>query len=154
MSQLPTTPAAATPASGARTSVPRLTVTQDNAFWFEAARAGQLAIQRCTDCGTLRHPPAPACPSCRSFGWDSVTASGRCTLHSWTVIHHPQDPAFSYPLAVGLVDLEEGTRLVADIAGVMHEELRAGLELQVGFSEHAHGELLPQLHPRTAKDTA
>ncbi len=131
-----------------RTAVPHLTITRDNEFWFEAAREGRLAIQRCTDCQTLRHPPAPACPSCRSFEWDHVDSTRRCTLHSWTVIHHPPDGAFEYPLAVGLVDLEEGTRLVADIKGVDHDDLRLGLELEVGFSEHAHGEVLPQLHPR------
>ncbi|MBM7519637.1 Zn-ribbon domain-containing OB-fold protein [Nocardioides nitrophenolicus] len=130
-----------------RTAVPGLTVTQDNEFFFAAAREGRLEIQRCADCETLRHPPGPACPACRSFAWDTVTASGRCTLHSWTVVHHPQDPAFTYPLAVGLVDLEEGTRLVADISGVDHDDLRRGLELEVGFAEHAHGEMLPQLRP-------
>lgn len=132
------------------TSVPHLTITQDNEFWFAAAREGRLEIQRCTDCRTLRHPPAPACPACRSFQWDTVESTRACTLHSWTVIHHPKDGAFEYPLAVGLVDLEEGTRLVADISGVDHDDLRIGLELEVGFSEHAHGEMLPQLRPRSA----
>jgi uncharacterized OB-fold protein len=131
-----------------RTAVPRLTVTQDNEFFFKAAREGRLEIQRCAECGTMRHPPCPACPRCRSFKWDTVESSGRCVLHSYTVIHHPQDPAFEYPLAVGLVDLEEGTRLVADIAGIPHEELEFGMELEVCFAEHAHGEVLPQLRRR------
>jgi uncharacterized OB-fold protein len=130
---------------GPRTSVPRLIITQDNEFWFTAAREGRLEIQRCAQCQTLRHPPAPSCPRCRSFEWDSVEASRRCTLHSYTVIHHPKDPAFDYPLAVGLVDLEEGTRLVADIAGIPHKELETGMELEIGFTEHAHGDVLPQL---------
>ncbi|MFN2539532.1 MAG: Zn-ribbon domain-containing OB-fold protein [Mycobacteriales bacterium] len=127
------------------TAVPGLTITQDNQFWFDAAKEGRLEIQRCTSCSTLRHPPGPACPSCRSFEWDTVVASGRCTLHSWTGIHHPQDPAFTYPLVVGLVDLEEGTRLVADVAGVDPEDLTIGMPLEVTFAEHAHGEILPQL---------
>lgn len=129
-----------------RTAVPPLIITQDNEFFFKAAREGRLEIQRCQSCQALRHPPAPACPQCRSFDWDTVVASGRCTLHSYTVIHHPPDPAFDYPLAVGLVDLEEGTRLVADIAGVDHDQLTPGMELEVGFAEHAHGAMLPQLH--------
>jgi uncharacterized OB-fold protein len=127
------------------TIVPRLTITQDNEFWFEAAREGRLLIQRCADCGHLRHPPGPSCPVCRSFAWDALESSRRGRLHSWTVVHHPQDDAFTYPLAVGLIDLEEGTRLVADIAGVDHDLLEIGMELEVGFAEHAHGELLPQL---------
>lgn len=128
------------------TAVPRLVVTQDNAFWFEAAREGRLVVQRCTDCGTLRHPPGPCCPECRSFDWDARECSRRVTLHSWTVVHHPQDPAFDYPLVVALVDLEEGTRLVADVAGLDPDELVTGMALEVGFAEHAHGELLPRLH--------
>lgn len=132
-----------------RTAVPRLTLTQDNAFWFTAAREGRLEIQRCTQCQTLRHPPSPSCPRCRSFDWDSIASSRRCTLHSYTVIHHPPDPAFEYPLAVGLVDLEEGTRLVADIAGIPHEELTPGMELEVRLVAHAHGEVLPQLRRRS-----
>jgi uncharacterized OB-fold protein len=61
------------------------------------------------------------------------------------VIHHPKDSAFTYPLVVGLADLEEGTRLVADIADVDPDDLAIGMELEIGFAEHAHGEILPQL---------
>ena len=131
-----------------RSGVPPLIITQDNKFWFDAVREGRLEIQRCTACGTLRHPPAPACAECRSFDWDSIPASGRCTLHSYTVLYHPKDPAFHYPLAVGLADLEEGTRLVADIADVDPEDLSIGMELEIGFAAHAHGEILPQLRRR------
>lgn len=128
-----------------RTSVPPLIVTHDNKFFFDGCREGRLLIQRCAACGTLRHPPGPACPDCRSFEWDTVESTRRGTLHSWTIVHHPQDPGFEYPLAVGLLDLEEGTRLVADIAGVPHGELEISMLLEVGFTEHPHGEMLPQL---------
>lgn len=127
------------------TSVPPLIITQDNAFFFEGAREGRLLIQRCTACGTLRHPPGPCCPTCRSFEWDTVESGRRGRLHSWTVVHKPQDPAFTYPLTVGLLDLAEGTRLVADIAGVETDDLEIGMELEVVFAEHAHGSILPQL---------
>lgn len=138
----------ATSQDAPRTGVPPLIVTGDNEFFFAAAREGRLAIQRCGGCHTLRHPPAPACPRCRSFEWDTVDSTRRATLYSFTVIHHPKDPAFDYPLAVGLVDLEEGTRLVADISGVPRSELQIGMALEVGFAEHAHGAVLPQLHRR------
>jgi uncharacterized OB-fold protein len=131
-----------------RTAVPPLIRTHDNVFWFDAAREGRLLIQRCVECENLRHPPGPACPVCRSFEWDTLESTRRGTLHSWTVIHHPQDPAFTYPLAVGLLDLAEGTRLVADIEGVAPEELRIGMEMEVVFGAHAHDETLPRLRPR------
>lgn len=128
------------------TAVPRLVVTEDNAFFFAAARRGRLEVQQCGACGRLRHPPAPVCAHCRSFDWGTFACSRRCTLHSWTVVHHPTDPAFDCPVVVGLVDLAEGPRLVADIVGVDPEELVVGMALEVGFGEHAHGEILPRLH--------
>ena len=121
------------------TAVPHLVRTHDNVFWFDGAAEGRLLVQRCTDCETLRHPPAPSCPRCRSFDWDSVESSRQGTLHSWTVVHHPQDPGFTYPLLVGLVDLDTGTRLVADFEPTDHDALAVGCPVEVYFAEHQIG---------------
>ncbi|GIH72426.1 bifunctional MaoC family dehydratase N-terminal/OB-fold nucleic acid binding domain-containing protein [Sphaerimonospora thailandensis] len=94
---------------------PRPALNEDNAWWFDAAREHRLLVQRCADCGTLRHPPGPCCPHCQSFTWDTVEASGRGTVYSYTVAHHPRHPAFDYPLLIGVIALEEGTRLIANI---------------------------------------
>ncbi len=69
----------------ARPKRPRPALTQDNRFFFEGAKDHKLLIQRCTNCGTLRHPPRPSCASCRSFDWDTLTASvaGRSTA-TWS----------------------------------------------------------------------
>jgi uncharacterized protein len=105
-------------AAGAGVSArPRPFVLPDNEFWFAAAREHRLVIQACDDCGRLRHPPSPMCPHCLCPAWHEVPASGRGTVHSYVITHHPRAPGFTYPLAVILADLEEGTRLVADFAG-------------------------------------
>lgn len=106
---------------------PRPAVTKDTSFFFEGAREGRLLIQRCCSCGKLRHPPAPSCPHCRSLEWDTVESSGRGTLYSYVVVHHPQVPSFDYPLIVGLAELEEGTRLVADLVGIDPAQVRIGM---------------------------
>ena len=49
----------------------------DDAFFWDGAAEGKLLIQRCTDCGTLRHPPAPMCGNCGSLAWDAAESSGR-----------------------------------------------------------------------------
>ena len=119
------------PAEEPRAPRPRPAVNQDNAFWFDAARERRLVVQRCTGCGTLRHPPGPCCPECRSFDWDTVEASGRGTLHSYVVAHHPRHLAFDYPLLIALVDLEEGTRLVSNLVGVPADAVAIGMPLEV-----------------------
>jgi uncharacterized protein len=106
---------------------PRPALTQDIAFFFDAAQQGTLLIQRCAQCGLLRHPPRPACASCGSFEWDTVASSGRGTVYSFVVVHHPQIPGFDYPLPIAVVELEEGTRLVADLIGVDTGDVRIGM---------------------------
>jgi uncharacterized OB-fold protein/acyl dehydratase len=126
---------------------PRPALTQDNSFFFEGAKQHRLLIQHCTNCGTLRHPPRPACPKCRSFDWDTVEASGRGTIFSFVVNHYPQVPAFDYPLVVALVELEEGTRLVANVSGISPETAAIGMAVEAGFEDFDDDLSLPVFHP-------
>jgi len=125
---------------------PRPFVLEDTEFWWQAAAEGRLLIQRCGDCGDLRHPPSPSCPRCRSFAWDAVESAGRGTVHSFVVSHHPQHPAFSYPLTVVLVDLDEGTRLVAGFDGSA-DEVSIGLPVALDWIRDEAGTVLPVFRP-------
>jgi uncharacterized OB-fold protein/acyl dehydratase len=126
---------------------PRPAITQDNAFFFEGAREGKLLIQRCASCGRLRHPPRPMCSVCRSLEWDTVEASGRGTVYSFVVNHHPQVAAFDYPLVVALIELEEGTRLVSNVVGVDRHEVHIGMPVEVELVAFDDELTLPQFHP-------
>lgn len=119
----------------------------DNQWWWEGIAKGELRIQRCKDCGTLRHPPRPMCGSCQSLAWDWIVSGGAGTVHSYVVLHHPPVPGYEYPLPVVLVDLDEGTRLVANVAGCKPGEIRIGMRVQARI-EPADDELqLPFFHP-------
>jgi len=131
---------------------PRPVLNPDNTFWFEAARDRRLVVQRCTGCGTLRHPPGPCCPDCRSFDWDTVEASGRATLYSYVVAHHPRHPAFEYPLLIALVELGEGTRLITNLIGVTADEVTIGMALELDWHEAGDGLVLPAFRPVPAKE--
>ncbi len=126
---------------------PRPALTEDNRFFFEGAREHRLLIQRCTHCGALRHPPRPACGNCRSFEWDTVTASGRGTIYSYVVNHYPRVPAFDYPLVVALVELEEGTRLVANVADITPESVAIGMPVVATFVDFDDDLTLPVFRP-------
>ncbi len=140
-------PPARTPARPPR---PRPAITQDNAFWFEGARAHRLLIQHCTSCGTLRHPPLPACAVCGSLDWDSVESSGRGTVYSYVVVHYPQVPSFEYPLPIGLIELEEGTRVVANLGGVELDAIAIGMAVQAEFVDYDEELSLPVFVPAPA----
>ena len=140
--------------AAARPPRPRPAITQDNAFWFEGARAHRLLIQHCTSCGTLRHPPLPACAVCGSLEWDTVESSGRGTIYSYVVVHYPQVAAFEYPLPIGLIELEEGTRVVANLAGVELGAIEIGQPVQAEFVDYDEELSLPVFVPVGSAGTA
>ena len=94
---------------------PRPAITQDNEYFYEGLKAGKLLIQHCTECGTLRHPSLPGCGACGSLEWDTVVSAGAGEIYSFVVVHYPQVPSFEYPLPIGLIALDEGTRIVANL---------------------------------------
>ncbi|MFK7608149.1 MULTISPECIES: OB-fold domain-containing protein [unclassified Pseudomonas] len=126
---------------------PKPGMSDDTRFFWEGCDAGKLLIQRCTQCQTLRHPPAPVCIECHSFDWDSVEASGRASLYSFVIMHYPEVAPFDHPNPIGLIELEEGVRLVAGLAGVTREDLRIGQALQLEFQTFDGEMTLPMFRP-------
>jgi uncharacterized OB-fold protein/acyl dehydratase len=112
---------------------PRPPVNRDNAFFWDGIENHQLLLQRCASCERLRHPPGPMCPSCGSLDWTTQAATGRGTVHSWVVHHHPPLPGFELPVTVLLVDLEEGVRFVADLADAAAGSLEIGMAVEVDY---------------------
>lgn len=130
---------------------PKPGVSDDNRFFWEGVKAGKLMIQRCTGCGELHHPPGPVCPHCHSFEWEAVQASGRGEVYSFVVMHYPEVPPFEYPNPVGLIELDEGVRLIAQLVGVKPGEIQIGQKVQVEFAQFDDGALtLPQFRPVAA----
>ncbi|MBA1204995.1 DNA-binding protein [Pseudomonas capeferrum] len=122
-------------------------VSDDTRFFWEGCAEGKLLIQRCSACATLRHPPAPVCTHCHSFEWDSVQASGRGSLYSFVVMHYPEVAPFDHPNPIGLIELEEGVRLIAGLTGVQRDGLRIGQQLQVEFQTFDEQLALPLFRP-------
>jgi 3-oxo-4,17-pregnadiene-20-carboxyl-CoA hydratase alpha subunit len=140
-------PAPKKDAAGPRPLRPRPAVTHDTSFWFEGAKQHKLLIQRCVACGRLRHPPEPMCSACGSFDWDTIEASGRGRVYSFVVNHYPQVPSFDYPLAVGLIELEEGIRLIADIVGIDPSSIVVDMKVQAEFVDFDPDLTLPVFRP-------
>ena len=106
---------------------------QDTEFFWAGTRTGELRIQQCNACGALRHPPGPSCPECHAHDRSYVVASGRGTVFSYVVHRHPPVPGRELPIVLALVDLEEGTRLLAEVVDCDPERVEVGMPVQVDF---------------------
>ena len=110
-----------------------------NAQFYERAARDGLHLQRCTACDAWRHPPRFACASCGSTEWRWERASDRGQVFSWTVTHRAVDPALAaaVPYAVVVVELDEGVRLVGNIAGDEGEVLALGTPVVVDLDRRS-----------------
>ena len=126
---------------------PKPSMNQDSQFFWEGASAKELRIQKCNNCGRLQHPPGARCPACGSMDMGWTVASGRGTLYSHCQVHYPPLPAFGKPPIVGLVELEEGVRVLTNITDVAYQQISIGMDMQVWFHDDPQGFSLPLFRP-------
>jgi uncharacterized OB-fold protein len=114
--------------------VPRPTI-EDREYW-EGARRGELRIQHCSTCGKYQHYARMLCSHCGETTLEWVTASGKGTVYSFTVIRQNGVPPFNerVPFVVATVDLdEEGARMIATMPSVEPGDARVGMRVRAAF---------------------
>lgn len=88
---------------------------------------------KCNDCGEHFWPRRAICAKCLSENTADVECDGRGTLYSYTFVHMPlfgsTNLAHMDGYGVGQVDLPEGPRIQAPLAG-KREDFRIGQKLQ------------------------
>jgi uncharacterized OB-fold protein len=78
---------------------------------------------------------------------DVVPLSGRGSLYSYAILHHPQNPAFDYPVLACLVDLDEGVRVVSNLSGIAPGDIRIGMRVEVLFEPTLDERTVPVFRP-------
>ena len=111
----------------------RPVISPDTEFFWAGTAIGELRIQHCAECGALRHPPGPRCPSCGNMTPGYVVAAGTGEVFSYVVHHHPPVPGKRLPMVVALVQLPEGVRILGEMPGVRPDQVRIGLPVRVTF---------------------
>ncbi|HEX3489133.1 MAG TPA: MaoC family dehydratase N-terminal domain-containing protein [Streptosporangiaceae bacterium] len=111
----------------------RPVVSRDTEFFWAGTAAGELRIQRCDQCGALRHPPGPMCPRCGGDRPGYVVAAGTGAVYSYVVHRHPPVPGRTLPVVIALVALDEGVRMVGELVGADPGQVRIGLPVRVEF---------------------
>ena len=124
-------------------------ITPDTEPFWNALRERKLILPYCLDCGKPHLPPGPVCPVCFSGRLEWRPVSGRGRVSTWTVVHKAWFPAFAaeVPYNVVQVELDEGPRLTASIAGLPNERLEVELAVEIDFGEVRDGITLPRFRP-------
>lgn len=90
----------------------------DSQVYWDGLKEGRLLLQHCNSCGHVQLYQQAICRKCAGSDLVHRPASGRGTVHSFSVVHRAPGPAFKHdtPYAVLLVELAEGPRMISSLA--------------------------------------
>ncbi len=116
-------------------------------FW-EAARNGVLAMQRCQSCRQYQHPPYAICSNCASIDLKFEPIAGKGTIYAYSIMYHAADqrfaPAVPYACIIVELDQAKGAFLASNLVGVPYTEVKVGRRVEVVFEKLNDDITLPQ----------
>lgn len=123
--------------------------TPETRHFWEGCKAGELRLQRCTECKESYFPPRAFCPKCACREVEVYPASGKATLYSYVINHRPRPDMGTDPYAIAVVELAEGPRMMTNIVGCPQtpEALPLDMDLQVVFQKESDDISLPLFTP-------
>lgn len=104
-------------------------------LWRRIKHVYNLVGRHCRTCDTKYFPPVPLCPKCRRKS-DLVDFqfSGLGKIYSYTTVTEPPSGfADLAPYVLGIIRLDEGPLVLAQIAEAKPEDLKIGNSVQVVF---------------------
>lgn len=116
---------------------PQPSASWETRGYWEGAGRGEIVLQRCPDCDVVQHKPRGICVSCLGSKIEHFVASGRGTVHTFTVTNQNQARGFAdaCPYVMAYVDLEEGPRVLTNIVGCEPDEVSIGMSVVVDFAD-------------------
>lgn len=120
--------------------------TADDRHFWDGLAAGQLLLQRCTQCKTMRHPPRPMCPQCQSLEWESFPSACAGNVLSWIIPRHPPASEDQAQL-IGLVETDEGARLVLNLHDFPAGSAINDARVEIFLLDVGGAVVLPQARP-------
>lgn len=127
-------------------SMPLPAANAETLPWWEAAREHRLVAQKCSGCGSMRHPPGPICPECSSADSEWTELAGTGTVYTYTVVHQQFVPA-DVPYVVVAVDLPEGIRIVSNLVDADPNQLEIGLPVTLVWEDMGPELAMPRFTP-------
>lgn len=117
--------------------------------WWEAAAEHRLVVQRCSDCGHTRLPPAPVCSECRSDRAEWREVSGRGEVYTYTLVHRPLAMDQTLPFVIAVIALEDsgGVRMMSNIVGIEPQSVQIGMQVEVVWEDMSDELSIPRFRP-------
>ena len=131
-------------------SKPLPTPTPETQPYWDSCKSHAMKLPRCKSCSQFHFYPRALCPHCWSMDLEWGTASGKGKIFSYVISHRPA-PGFQddVPYIIGVVELDEGVRLMTNIVGVIPEpkNIWVGMDVSVEYEDVSETITLPSYKP-------
>ncbi len=102
--------------------------------WRETPERYRMEAGKCKKCGKIHFPSRLICPACRSREFETLRLSGKGELETFTITRIAPDGFGDLaPYAVGIVKLDEGVRVMAQVTDCDPESLKTGTRMATQF---------------------
>ena len=129
---------------------PRPTASPTTEAFWAATMEQRFVLQRCASCSTAQFYPKATCTTCGSIDLAWEEASGRGTLHTFTVARRATHPAFegAGPYVVAIIELAEGPHVTSNLVDCDADAVRVGMDVALCWDEpDVDGICLPLWRP-------
>lgn len=101
-------------------------------IWRLIPQRYRLEGTQCSDCDAFQFPPMMICPDCKSRKLKPYNFIGKGKIYSYSTVYAPltqfEDVA---PYVVALIDLDEGTRITAQLTDVSPNDVYIGMDVEM-----------------------
>ncbi len=103
-------------------------------YWREMPQRYRYEAAKCDGCGKVFFPPRLVCNQCRGRKFSKAILAQTGTVETFTVIHvAPAGFGDETPYAVGLVKLDDGVKIMAQIVDVEPDGPAIGERVRLEF---------------------
>ncbi len=103
-------------------------------YWREIPQRYRYEAAKCANCGKVFFPPRQVCSKCRGREFTKVTLASTGTIETFTVIHvAPTGFGDQTPYAVGIIKLDDGAKVTAQIVDCETGKLAIGDRVRLEF---------------------
>lgn len=103
-------------------------------YWREIPQRYRFEAAKCKKCGKVLFPPRLICPACKSRDFEPAKINEKGTVETFTVIRiAPTGFTDEAPYSVGIVNLGDDVKILAQIADCEPENLKIGMKVRLEF---------------------
>lgn len=103
-------------------------------YWREMPQRYRLEAGKCKKCNKIFFPPRLVCSECKSQEFEKCKLKNTGKLLTYTIIRiAPSQFTDQAPYAIGIVQLDEGVKLLIQITDCDLDKLSIGMDVKIEF---------------------